>query len=79
MHRHVLTYKRCKVWVQELDIGSKFSTDVLFFTGPEVSPTSHAGPKERDYEIMSFAFGLRALQKQSRIDAVPTRFCTMPG
>ena len=51
-----------------------------FLTGPEASPTSHAGLKERDYETMSFSFGLRALfQKQSIIDAVPTRFCTMPG
>ena len=40
-----------KVHVQELDIGPKFSTDVLFLTGPEVSLTSHAGLKGIDYII----------------------------
>ena len=50
--------------VQELDIGPKFRTDVLFFTGPEVSLTSHAGLRERDYETMSVAFGLGVVLKK---------------
>ena len=52
----------------------------FFFTGTEVSLTSHVGLKERDYETIGIAFGFRVLLKKwARIDAVSTRFCTMPS
>ena len=62
--RHVLTYKRRKVRVQELDIGPTFSTDELFLTGREVSLTSHTGIEGRDYGTINIAFGLRAPLKK---------------